>query len=180
MHRIVRLLPRLLLAAMAPLAACAPIAPHGPGPEAISAAPAAPPPPVLSDADRAFLQQAMRAEQAEQAAQTAGQHASRRRAVQVYAEDTANQVAQEFAELEQLAASHQVAVPNTSPAPALPPRFVDRDFLTERADAMQLVLNLARQEAVEGSDPDVKKCAALIATRTEQHMRFAHEVARRL
>ena len=63
--------------------------------------------------------------------------------------------------------------------PALP-RFADKDFLLARIAAQQATLALFRQEADGGSDPEVKQCAAQFAQRTEQHLRLAQEVARRL
>jgi len=72
-----------------------------------------------------------------------------------------------------------VVRPTSAQGPALP-RFADKDFLLARITAQQATVVLFHQEAENGSDPDVKQCAAQFAQRTEQHLRLAQEVARRL
>ena len=69
--------------------------------------------------------------------------------------------------------------PAPRPGPALP-RFADKDFLATRIAAQQATLAIFRQEAETGSDPELKQCAAQFVQRTEQHLRLAQEVARRL
>ncbi len=165
--------------ALLPMAACS----SSPPPPQVAAAP---PPPPLSSTDAAFVQQAAAGGMAEiQSAQLA-LSTSQRSSVKQFAQRMITDHTQNDEQLSALLKSKGATVA----AAATPEetaqltrlqgekgRAFDTSYLHDEVNDHAMMLQLMKNEAANGTDPDLKAFAAQTATVVQQHLTMAERIS---